>query len=128
MVSAIGHIDIASAVDCQAIRVLQLAGAIAHRAEETYERAVRGELLNPPVIRVRDKDISRRISRDSTWEIELSAGGAFSALEHRDGRDRENLRAQYRGVGPLQLLRRLVWDLVNNQSEILVRRVLPHLG
>src|SRR5579859_5528846 len=95
VVTGIGHVEVALAVDDHAVVVEELPGigAVGHAALTwararrvlVHRRAVRGELDHPPVVRIRNVHVAVAIHGNAAGQVDLAGAVAFGAKlpEHR---------------------------------------------
>ena len=79
VVPGVGDVDLAVRPDGDAARLVELAVAVAPRADRTQERAVAVEDRDPAVLRVRDVEVALGVRGDSARLGELAGPRARSA-------------------------------------------------
>src|SRR5712672_1579995 len=110
MITGICYIDIAGAINCDAVRCAQLAlpGAFGPYAIE--KRTRRRELLDTTIVRIGNEKIPIAINSNSSRGIKFTLAGAPSAFKHVTDSFRQRA----------ELGRWCIGHLVNDQAVILV--------
>ena len=107
------HVNIASAVDGDPIRLSQLPMAASFRSYNAQKGAGRREFFDAPVIRVGDQNISVGINSDSHRRIKLSLVGSSAAFEHGSRTFRQGAELGRRRPGRSRQRPHAVQELTN---------------
>src|SRR5262245_4183809 len=85
VLGSVRHVDIAGAIDGNAVRCAYLSIADSFDSHGAEEGPGRRELLDSPVAGIGYEDVSHTVDRDASWAVELSPSSSMAPLKRCDG-------------------------------------------